>query len=77
MLWSGTRVPSFCSTAIRTGRSWRLVFVLVLLFRGATGDNDAPTKNSPRESSGLLFPGYYTENPAVFSDVGLIKGQYA
>jgi hypothetical protein len=69
--------PAFLVLQSRTGRSWRPVLVLVLLFRGATGDNDAPTKNSPRESSGLLFPGYYNENPAIFSDVGLIKGQYA
>jgi hypothetical protein len=48
-----------------------------LLFDGADVVDNAPTKSSARESSGQLFPGYYTRNPSMFPDVGLIKGQYA
>jgi hypothetical protein len=48
-----------------------------LLFRGAVVDKNAPAKSSAGESSGLLFPGYYTQNPLFLSDVGLLKGQYA
>jgi hypothetical protein len=35
-----------------------------MLFDGADVDDNAPAKSSARESSGQLFPGYYTQNHA-------------